>query len=126
MLRTLTYPCPNPWVFGGFVVSFLRRLFPKPKGEVPNPPLAAPLGTVLLVPKKVPLPGGDAAPNLGCDGDGERAWPKKPEPPDVTLLNANPLGVAPPCPVGVAKGKLGGYLDGCELGAGAADPTACG
>lgn len=51
--------------------------------------------------------------------------PNKLEPPDVTLLIANPLVIAPPCPVGAAKGELGGYLGGCEIGAGAADPTTC-
>lgn len=98
---------------------------PKPKGEVSDPPLAAPLGAALLVPNKVSLPGGDEAPDLGCDGDGERPLPNKLEPPDVTLLIANPLVIAPPCPVGAAKSELGGYLGGCEIGAGAADPTAC-
>jgi hypothetical protein len=116
----------NPWVFGGFVASFFRAWLLRPEGEVSDPPLPAPLGAALLVPNKLTLAGGDETPDLGCDGDGERLLPNKLEPPGVTLLNANPLGVAPPCPVGAAKGELGGYLDGCELGAGAADPTACG
>ena len=124
-MHTLTYPCVNPWVFGGFVASFFRALLPRPKGEVSDPPLAAPLGAALPVPKKMPLPGGDKAPGLGCDGDGESPFPNKLEEPDVTLLNANPLGIVPPCPVGAAKDELGGYLGGCGLGAGAADPTAC-
>jgi hypothetical protein len=115
----------NPWVFGGFVASFFRALLPKPKGEVSDPPLAAPLGAALLVPNKVSLPNGDEAPDLGCDGDGERPLPNKLEPPDVTSLIANPLVIAPPCPVGAAKSELGGYLGGCEIGAGTADPTAC-
>jgi hypothetical protein len=126
VLRTLTYPCVNPWVFGRFVASFFRALLPGPKVEVSDPPLAAPLGAALLVPKKKPLPGGDEAPDLGCDGDGERPLPNELEPPDVTVLNANPLGIAPSCPVGAAKGELSGYLGCCEVGAGAAGPTACG
>jgi hypothetical protein len=71
-LRTLTYTCVNPLVFGGFIVSFFS--FPRPKRDIPDPPLAAPpLGTAILLPNKMPLPGGvGVAPNLGCDGDGER------------------------------------------------------